>query len=72
MKKPVEETRKITINLPASLIDKTMAHNDKSMSEAIREALREYNHRRACDALRQLRGKVQFSLTYAQIKEDRE
>ena len=70
--KKSDETRKITINLPASLIDKTMAYNDKSMSETIREALREYNHRRACKTLMALRGKIQFDLTYEEIKEDRE
>ena len=72
MKKPSEEIRKITVNLPASLIDKTMAHSDMNLSETIREALRRYNHARACDALMALRGKIPFDLTYEQIKEDRE
>lgn len=67
-----EETRKITIHLPASLLEKTMANNDKSMSETIREALAQYNHRRACQALLDLRGKVDFLLTYEELKELRD
>lgn len=67
-----DKLKKVTINLPASLIDKTLSHNDKNLTEAIREALKAYNHARACNALKRLRGKVKFSLSYDQIKEDRE
>jgi len=72
MKNLQEKTQKITVNLPVNLINKTMAYNDKSMTETIREALKQYNHARACDALMALRGKIKFDLTYEQIKEDRE
>jgi len=38
----------------------------------LKEALREYNHRWACQELRKLRGKIKFDLTYEEMKEDRE
>lgn len=72
MRNPPEEIRKITVNLPASLLERTMAHNDKSLSETIREALRDYNHKRACQALIQLRGKADFLLSYEELKEMRD
>jgi hypothetical protein len=72
MKNPREEIRKITINLPASLIDPLLADYPKGQTELIREALTQLKRKRACERLRSLRGKVKFSLTYDQIKEDRE
>ncbi|MDX2072756.1 MAG: hypothetical protein SFX19_00130 [Alphaproteobacteria bacterium] len=63
-----DEIRKITINLPASLIDMAMLGSEKSLTETIREALKRYAHHLACQELLALKGKVKFSLTYEQMK----
>ncbi|NBX03857.1 MAG: hypothetical protein EBR02_07365 [Alphaproteobacteria bacterium] len=67
-----EEIRKITVNLPVSLIDPLLKSGDLSLTETIKQALKEYRNRQAWKALSELRGKVKFDLTYEQIKEDRE
>lgn len=60
--------RKITVNLPAKLLEGM----DMGATELIQKALKEYRHRWACDMLRQMRGKVKFDITYAQLKKERE
>jgi len=72
MRQPSEETRKITVNLPASLIDGLMAREDKSLTEVIREALKQYQHHRACQELLAMRGKGGFLLSYEELKELRD
>lgn len=72
MKPPKEIIRKITVNLPAALIDPLLLEYKVGPTEMIRELMLREKHRRACEKLRQMRGKVKFSLTYEQIKEDRE
>ena len=73
MKSPAAEpTRKITINLPASLIDSAMKGHGNNMTETIKEALRRYNHHRACQELLALKGKVKFDMSYEQLKELRD
>ena len=72
MKKPVEEIRKITVNMPASLIDPLLESTGKGPTELLIELLKKEKQRRAWQALSDLRGKIQFDLTYEQIKEDRE
>ena len=61
------EMRKITVNLPAHLLDATLSGSGRGLTEVIREALEEYNHRQACRRLLQLRGKVKFALSYEQL-----
>lgn len=72
MKTPAEPTRKITVNLPVSLLDSLVESENRSLTEILREALKDYRHRRACEALIAMRGKVDFDLTYEEIKRDRE
>lgn len=72
MKQPREETRKITVNLPASLITPLPGEENINLTEIIKQALREYRNRKAWLALKELRGKVKFDLTYEEMKEDRE
>lgn len=62
------DIRKITINLPGGLVDAATGASGKGVTETIREALREYNHRWACRELLALRGKVQFASTWQELR----
>lgn len=66
------EMRKITINLPAALIDGLAEREGRPLTEIMREALKAYRHARACDALRSLRGKGGLSMSYEELKELRD
>jgi hypothetical protein len=72
MKKPAKETRKITVNLPASLIESFTRDKKTNLTETIKEALIEYKHRRACQELLDSRGKFKFMLTAQELKELRD
>ena len=72
MKTPKEETQKITVNLPVSLINKTMSYNDKSLTETVREALELYKRKMLFERLEAARGKVNFGASWQELKEDRE
>jgi hypothetical protein len=72
MKKPAEETRKVTVNLPAKLLDDLLRDSDMGITETLVALMKREKNRRAWQALSDLRGKVKFDLTYEQIKEDRE
>jgi hypothetical protein len=67
-----EETRKITVNLPAALIDAVMKYNDKSQTDVFCEALRLYRASRAYKALRELKGTGGLMMSYEDIKELRD
>lgn len=64
--------RKVTMNLPASLIDGLAERENKSLTEIVREALKAYRHARAYEALRKMRGKVKFDLNVDELREDRD
>ena len=72
MKNTNEDIRKITVNLPASLIDSAMANNNKGLTETIREALELYRRKMLFTKLENLRGKIDFGATWQELKEDRE
>lgn len=68
MKKPTEKTRKITVNLPVSLIESFTHDKKQTLTETIKQALTEYKHRRAWQELRESRGKFKFMLTAEELK----
>lgn len=72
MKKPITETRKITVNLPVSLIESFTRDKNSNLTETIKQALIEYRHQRACRELLEMRGKVKFMLTAEELKELRD
>ncbi len=72
MKRTAIETRKITINLPVSLIDPLLQDGKLSLTETIKTALKEYSQRRACEELLNMRGKVKFLLSSQELKELRD
>ncbi len=72
MEKAIEPVQKITVNLPTSMIEDMMEISGKGLTESLREAIKTYRNVKAHEALRAMRGKIDFGLTYKQIKEERE
>lgn len=62
------EMRKITAFLPASLVDSAMKTSRAGLTETLRQALREYNHRAAGRELLAMRGKVKFDLDWRELR----
>lgn len=72
MKQPSEQTRKITVNLPAYLLDEAMRETGLGVTEVLHSALKEQSQRRAQRAFLELGGKIKFKRSYEEIKADRE
>ncbi len=64
-------TRKVTMNLPVSLIDQVQKSLGKSsLTEAVRDALREELHRQGCRELMAMRGKVKLDIDLKALRSD--
>jgi hypothetical protein len=64
-------TRKITIEVPADLLEKAQQATGAGVTQTIRTGLQLAAASQAYDRLRQMRGKYQFSLTWQELKADR-
>jgi hypothetical protein len=64
--------RKITVEIPRDLLEKAQKASGSGITQTIRTGLQLLAASRAYDNLRQLRGKVRFSRTWQELKEDRE
>jgi hypothetical protein len=64
-------TRKITIEVPEELLAKAQQATGAGITKTIRTGLQLVAASQAYDRLRQLRGKVRFSRTFAELKDDR-
>jgi hypothetical protein len=64
-------TRKITVEVPADLLDKAQQATGAGITQTIRTGLQLAAASRAYDRLLELRGKVKFSLTWQELKDDR-
>jgi hypothetical protein len=62
------EMRKITVNVPADLVDAAMAGTGRSLTETIREGLRIQANRSAWERLAAYRGKVDFGATWQELR----
>jgi hypothetical protein len=65
-------TRKITVEIPQELLEKAQQASGSGITQTIRTGLQLLAASQAYDNLRQLRGKVHFSRTWEELKEDRE
>jgi hypothetical protein len=65
-------TRKITVEIPQELLEKAQQASGSGITQTIRTGLQLLAASQAYDNLRQLRGKVRFSRTWEELKEDRE
>ena len=66
------ETTKVTVELPADLLERARASTGEGITATIRRGLEMVAATRAQERLLALRGKVKFSIDYAQLREDRE
>ncbi len=62
------EMRKITAVLPSELVDSAMMVSGNGVTETIREALRDYNHRAASQRILGKRGKLRFELDWRALR----
>lgn len=67
----METVRKITVDVPRALLDKARQASGAGISSTVRTGLRLVAASGAYARLRQLRGKVQFTRTLAEMKADR-
>jgi hypothetical protein len=66
------EMKKITAFVPADILEYAQAYTGEGVSETLRVALRELAHKRACEELLALRGKVKLDIDLAELRQDRE
>jgi hypothetical protein len=64
-------TRKITIEIPESLLEKAQEATGSGITQTVRTGLQLVAASQAYDRLLELRGKVKFSLTLEELKADR-
>lgn len=64
-------TRKVTVEVPAELLDKAQQASGSGITQTIRTGLQLVAASRAYACLRQLRGKARFSRSLAEMKSDR-
>jgi len=63
--------RKITVEVPPELLDKAQRASGTGITETVRTGLQLVAASRTYVRLRQLRGKVRFSRSLAELKADR-
>lgn len=65
------ETRKITVEIPQGLLEKAQRASGAGITQTVRTALQILAASEVYDRLLQMRGKVRFSRTFEELKEDR-
>ncbi|MGB6944270.1 MAG: hypothetical protein WBE37_17850 [Bryobacteraceae bacterium] len=63
--------RKITIEIPEELLEKAQQATGSGVTQTVRTGLQLVAASQAYARLRELRGKVRFSLTLDELKDDR-
>jgi hypothetical protein len=64
--------RKITVEIPDELLQRAQKASGSGITQTVRTGLQLLAASQAYDNLRKLRGKVRFSRTWQDLKEDRE
>jgi hypothetical protein len=67
----MEKARKITLEVPADLLEKAQRASGAGITQTVRTGLQLVAASRTYARLRQLRGKVRFTKTLAELKADR-
>jgi hypothetical protein len=67
----MQAARKITIEVPPDLLEKAQQATGSGVTQTVRAGLQLLAASQAYDRLLQLRGKVRFSRTLAELKTDR-
>lgn len=63
--------RKITIEIPEELLEKAQKATGSGITQTVRTGLQLVAASETYDRLLELRGKVKFSLTWEELKDDR-
>ena len=71
VKQRMETARKITVEIPAGLLEKAQRATGAGIAQTVRTGLQLVAASETYARLRQLRGKVQFTRTPADLKADR-
>ena len=67
----MSELRKITVEVPADLLEKAQAASGTGVTQTVREGLQILAAKQTYARLREFRGKVRFSMTAEELKDDR-
>ena len=67
----METARKITVEIPRDLLEKAQKASGTGVTQTVRAGLQLVAASRTYARLRQLRGKVRFARTLAELKADR-
>jgi hypothetical protein len=67
----METARKITVEVPVELLEKAQRASGSGITQTVRTGLQLVAASQAYARLRQLRGKVRFTLTSDELKDDR-
>jgi hypothetical protein len=67
----MEVVRKITVEVPPELLERAQKASGSGITQTVRTGLELVAASQAYERLRQLRGKVRFSRTAAELKADR-
>ena len=67
----MQTPRKITVEVPPELLEKAQRASGSGITQTVRTGLQLVAASRAYARLRQLRGKVRFTRTAAELKADR-
>jgi len=67
----METARKITVEVPRELLEKARQASGAGITQTVRTGLKLVTASGAYSRLRQLRGKVRFTRTLAELKADR-
>lgn len=67
----MEPARKITVEVPLELLEKAQRASGTGITQTVRTGLQLVAASDAYARLRQLRGKVRFSRTFEELKDDR-
>ena len=66
-----DQTRKITVHVPADLLADAQMETGEGVTETVRQGLLLLRRARAYKELAKLRGKVKFDMTLDEIRNDR-
>ena len=67
----METARKITVEIPGELLERAQQASGAGLTQTVRTGLQLVAASKTYERLRQLRGKVRFSRTAAELKADR-
>jgi hypothetical protein len=68
----MSELRKITVQVQEDVLEKAQAYTGEGVTQTVNAALKQLASFQAQQELLKLRGKVKFSVSYDEIKRERE